>query len=309
MASNRSLSTTLDRYLPLGAIVGLWFILYAPLLIHWCDGWLNKTISIEHEYFSHGLIGFPFAAYLCWENRPRWQKLPDVTHWGGLALIVLGIVLYGSNLTDLINLSLPLTLTGIFLWLKGIPGLRLQAFSLALVYLATPNQIPYLIAPYTLPLQKFIAGVAGLVLLQFNIDVRVEQIYLYVNDRIVEVAPYCAGLKMLFTSLYVGLMLVYWSGTWVSRKKTIFFFSSIVVLNVVANIIRNTILTFFHGTGRDRAFAWLHDSWGGDLYSVCLLGLLIVVLLGIERWWPEPAIRVDEPELQLENRIDVDQVD
>ncbi|MEL6326654.1 MAG: cyanoexosortase B, partial [Cyanobacteria bacterium J06626_23] len=34
--------------LPLEAIVlGLLIVLYAPLLWHWVDGWLNKSISIQ----------------------------------------------------------------------------------------------------------------------------------------------------------------------------------------------------------------------------------------------------------------------
>ena len=43
-------------------LIGLIGLLYLPLLLHWADGWINKTISIEHEYFSHGLIGLPFAS-------------------------------------------------------------------------------------------------------------------------------------------------------------------------------------------------------------------------------------------------------
>ncbi|NEQ27740.1 MAG: cyanoexosortase B, partial [Microcoleus sp. SIO2G3] len=197
-------------------LFGLLALLYAPLLLHWADGWINKTISIEHEYFSHGLIGLPFAAFLAWEKRDRWRQLPGskraIESIGGLALLLVSVACSLSNLVDLINLSLPVCLTGLCLWLKGLAGLRLQSFPLLLVWLATPTEIPYLIAPHTLPLQSFIAGTAAFILLQFGIDVQVNQIYLLVNDRIVEVAPYCAGLKMLFTSLYVGLMLSYWTG-------------------------------------------------------------------------------------------------
>ncbi|PSB07510.1 cyanoexosortase B [filamentous cyanobacterium CCP2] len=269
-------------------ILGLFLLLYGPLLLHWSDGWLSKSISIEHEYFSHGLLGLPFAAYLCWMNRQRWQKIPDLVSWQesivGLVLLLTGLFFYLGNLNDLINLSLPIGLAGVCLWLKGLSGLRLQAFPLLLVLLATPNSVPYLIAPYTLPLQQFIAGMAGFILLQFGMDVRVEQIYLFVNDRIVEVAPYCAGLKMLFTSLYVGLMLLYWTGVWQNRAKTSLFLTEIIIISVSANIIRNTLLTFFHGTGQDAAFAWLHEGWGGDLYSAGMLGLLIILIQGIDRW-------------------------
>ncbi len=284
-------------------IGGLLVLLYGPLLAHWVDGWLNKTISTEHEYFSHGLIGLPFAAYLCWQNRQRWQQLPNSTslqvNLFGLALLGLGIACYGSRLTDLINFSLVLVLTGLCLWLKGLAGLRLQGFALLLVLLASPNQIPYLIAPYTLPLQTFIASVAGFILTQFGMEVRVDQIYLFVNDRIVEVAPYCAGLKMLFTSLYVGLLLLYWTGAWTSRAKVLWFYSGLVVISVGANIIRNTLLAYFHGTGQDQAFHWLHDSWGGDLYSTAMLGLIALLLQGIDRWmepqWEDELADPDSP--------------
>lgn len=290
-------SSLLQHHLPEIAVLGLLLLLYVPLLLHWCDGWLNKSISIEHEYFSHGLLGLPFAAYIAWSKRTEWQALsnrvPVAEAIGGLALLSLGVFFYLGNLLDLINLSLPVVLVGLCLWFKGLPGLRLQAFPLLLLLLATPNEIPYLIAPYTLPLQQFIAGMAGFLLVQLGMDVQVNQIYLFVNDRIVEVAPYCAGLKMLFTSLYVGLILLYWTDLWQSRRKSIVFYLGIVSVSVIANVVRNTLLTYFHGTGQDQAFYWLHDSWGGDLYSACMLGSLIFLLKGIDRWLPD-SLELDE---------------
>ena len=268
------------------AIAALLIILYGPLIIHWYDGWLNKSISIEHEYFSHGIIGLPFAGYLVWIGRDRWQSLSNDGHPLGAVLLIAGIGLYLSPMVDFVNLSMPVLLTGLCLWVKGIQGLKLLRFPLILVFLATPNEIPYLIAPYTLPLQKFIAGTAGFVLWQLGMDVVVDQIYLYVNDRIVEVAPYCAGLKMLFTSLYAGMMLAYWTGLWKHRGKVTTFFMGIITLSVIANIIRNTLLTFFHGTGRDAVFDWLHEGWGGDVYSALLLGSLVILVNQIDKRFP-----------------------
>lgn len=285
MASKHKWFHPFEYQLSALAVFGLLLLLYAPLLLYWGDGWLNKSISTEHEYYSHGLLGLPFAAYLVWNNRDRWQSLPNKTHAAGAALLVLGVCLYLSGVSNPINLSFPIVLIGLCLWFKGLPGLKLQAFPLLLTFLATPTDIPYLIAPYTLPLQEFIAGTAGFILLQFNLSVRVDQIYLFVNDQIVEVAPYCAGLKMLFTSLYVGLLLVHWTGIGHSRAKTSSFFISVILISVTANIIRNTLLTFFHGTGREQAFHWLHEGWGGDLYSACMLGLLVLLLKGIDHWF------------------------
>lgn len=278
------------------AILGVLALLYAPILLHWLDGWLNKSISTEHEYFSHGIIGIPFAAYLGWINRKKWQRLPDVNHPLGVALLIIGGIFYLSGVTEWVNLSFPAILTGLCLWLKGIAGFKLQGFPLLLVFLATPTALPYLIAPYTLPLQSFIAGTAGFILSQFGMEVIVDGINIFVGGRIVEVAPYCAGLKMLFTTLYVCLMLLYWTGALSSRRTTIWFLSTAVVLSITANIIRNTLLSFFHGTGQQAAFEWLHDSWGGDLYSAIMLLLLVPILNRFDRYFSEHEATLSEDE-------------
>ncbi|ACC79235.1 cyanoexosortase B [Nostoc punctiforme] len=267
------------------AIIGVLLLLYAPILLHWLDGWLNKNISTEHEYFSHGIIGLPFAAYLAWMNRKKWTRLPETIHPLSAVLLLLGAVFYLSGVTEWVNLSLPVILAGLCLWFKGIAGLRSQGFPLLLVFLATPTAAPYLIAPYTLPLQSFIAGTAGFILNQFGMDVTVNETNLYVGGRIVEVAPYCAGLKMLFTTLYVGLMLLYWTDALSSRRTTISFLSLAAIVSTIANIIRNTLLTFFHGTGQEAAFKWLHEGWGGDLYSACMLVSLVPLLNWINNYF------------------------
>lgn len=264
-------------------ILVLLIILYAPLIHHWYDGWLEKSISIEHEYFSHGIIGLPYAAYLIWINRKKWNRLENKTNGLGAVFLGLGAAGYLTGVAEWVNLSFPLILIGLCLWLKGIEGLKLQGFTLMLVILATPNSIPYLIAPYTLPLQKFIAGVAGFILINLGYEVEVEQIYITVEGRLVEVAPYCAGLKMLFTSLYVALMLLHWTGKIGNRKKTITVLVGALGISVVGNIIRNTILTIFHGNKQDKLFEWLHDGWGGDLYSAGMLASILLVYLAMEK--------------------------
>lgn len=269
------------------AIALLLLLLYGPLLWHWVDGWLNKSISIQHEYFSHGLIGIPFAFYLAWSHRKTWVELPNRWHPFGLGLVTLATVFYLSGLSDWMNLSFPLLLTGLCLCLKGKAGLRVETFPLVLIALATPTQLPYLIEPYILPLQHFIALVAGFLLVQFGLDVTVETIYLFVNGQTVEVAPHCAGLKMLFTSLYVALMLLYWTGVWPSRLRAGLFLAGTVAISVLGNILRNALLSYFHGTGNHAAFDWLHESWGGDLYSAVMLLSLVGLIHLIQQFVPK----------------------
>ncbi|XZN91748.1 MAG: cyanoexosortase B [Microcoleus sp.] len=279
----------LKRYLLEEGITVLLVLLYAPLVLHWYDGWFNKNISIEHEYFSHGIIGLPYAAYIAWTNLNSWRKLPNSPHPLGLVLLLLATLFYVSRLSDLVNLSLSLMLGSICLCLKGIPGLKLQVIPLFFILLGSPNHIPYLIEPYALPLQHLIAEISGLILIKAGLNVRVEEVYLYVNDRIVEVAPHCAGLKMLFTSLYVSLMLLDWTGVGNSCKKSILFLASTSIISISSNILRNTLLTYFHGTEKVGLFTWLHAGWGGDLYSACILGLLVLLIDGMEKYFPSQS--------------------
>ena len=288
MQTNLKLLNPVKNHLAKIVTFGLLAILYVPLMIYWIDGWLNKSISIDHEYFSYALIGFPYAAIAAWELRHRWSELPDRANFLGLSLLVTAGVFYISQLQNLMNLSLPLMLSSLVLISKGFAGLRLMAFPLLFVALATPTALPYLIAPYLiapylLPLQQFIASVVGFLLMQIGMNVSVDQIYVFVNERIVEVAPYCAGLKMM-TSVYVGLIMLHRTGNIYSRTKTAFLLFGAALINVVGNIIRNTLLSFFHGTDNTTMFAWIHDSWGGDVFSALLLFSVLLLMKGIDKF-------------------------
>ena len=57
--------------------------------------------------------------------------------------------------------------------------------------------------------------------------------------------------------------------------------------------------------GRESAFEWLHEGWGGDVYSACMLGLLIPLLIGIEKLFPEKSVPVaDEVPALSQDAID-----
>ena len=265
------------------AVAFLIGIIYVPLLWHWGQGWIFKSISLEHEYFSYGFIGLPYAAYAAWQSRKSWDEIADQIHFLGFFLLSLGCILYLSGVSDLVNLSFPMVIAGIVGCWKGKPGLRLMLSPLMFLLLATPNELPYLISPYTLGLQRFIAGTAGFILNQFDLNITVQGIYLFVNQRTVEVAPHCAGLKMLITSLYVALMMLHLRQRLRSPMHFGLLMGGAIVISVSMNIIRNTMLTLFHGMYWDDLFHFVHEGWGGDLYSAGMLGAIIWWMQGVER--------------------------
>jgi cyanoexosortase B len=74
---------------------GALLILYGPLIVSWYDGWLNKSISLEHEYFSHGVLGLPLALKIVWEQRDRWQSLND--RWHPVGAVLMGFAAKGEK--------------------------------------------------------------------------------------------------------------------------------------------------------------------------------------------------------------------
>ena len=215
--------------------------------------------------------------------KKKWQKLPNLFRPEGFFPLSVGGIFYLSGVPEFVNLSFPLILLGVGYFLKGKAGLKLFWFPFVLIILATPNSIPYLITPYTLWLQRFIASLSGFLLFHLGFDVAVNGIYLSVNGRLVEVAPYCAGLKMLFTSLYVSLILLYWRDVLGDRTRSLCLLVGAVFISVMGNVFRNAILAFFHGARQDSLFVWFHDDWGGSLYSTVMLGFIFALLLWIEK--------------------------
>lgn len=292
-AMNPGMNPAPDRpWDPLTWILGsLVILLYGPLVAHWYHGWLFHSIGLEHEYFSHGVVGLPVAGQLAWNRRKAWQRLDDRPPLGeraaGVGLLTGAMVLYLSPQKDLIHLSLGVALLGLCLTLKGRSGWQIMAFPWLLVALAIPTDWPYLLTPYTQPLQVFIAGVAGFLVSLLQVDVQVRDMYLFVGGRVVEVAPHCAGLKALLTNGYFGLMGVYFMGYHRHRPKAVILLLGALGVSVVANILRNTLLTLFHGTGQDDLFHWLHESWGGELYWALMVLALVGWFKGMIWFWQD----------------------
>ena len=148
MHTSLKLLNPVKRNLTECATLVLLAVLYVPLLLYWLDGWLNKSISIDHEYYSYAIIGFPYAAIVAWQLRHRWNELPDRANFMGLSLLVVAGIFYLSPVQEFMNLSMPIVLVGIALLFKGWKGLKLMAFPLLFVALATPTAFPYLVVPY-----------------------------------------------------------------------------------------------------------------------------------------------------------------
>jgi cyanoexosortase B len=79
-------------------------------------------------------------------------------------------------------------------------------------------------------------------------------------------------------------MLLYWTNNLNKRGRVITMLLSAVGISIAANTIRNALLAWFHGTDQRGMFVWLHDSWGGDLYSALMLLGIVGLFQMLERF-------------------------
>src|ERR1035441_1668378 len=93
--------------------------------------------------FSHGFLVPLFAAYLVWEKRETLRSMKVAPSWGGIAVMVLGLVVlmvlgvYGSDLF-LSRISLLILLAGVVLCFGGRQFLKELRFPLLGLLLAIP---------------------------------------------------------------------------------------------------------------------------------------------------------------------------
>jgi len=78
--------------------------------------------------------------------------------------------------------------------------------------------------------------------------------------------------------------LLYWRDLIGDRNRSLLVIIGAMIISIIGNVCRNAILAFFHGTDQAGAFYWFHDSWGGDLYSVVMLGIIFGWLLIVENY-------------------------
>jgi exosortase len=211
--------------------------------------------------FSHGFLVPIFSAYLIWAKRETLKKTKIAPSWGGIPLIVFGLVVlllgvFGAELF-LSRLSLVILLAGLVLCFGGSQLLRELRFALLVLLLAIP--IPSIVFnQITLPLQMLASKLASALLPLFGVPVLRE-------GNVIE-------LMSLFTlSVFYGYFL---EKTFL--RRTILALASIPIA-IAANAVR--IL----GTGLcvqywdpDKAMGFFHEFSGWVMFLVSLSCLFFV---------------------------------
>jgi len=260
--------------------------------------WRNWT---ENEDMGHGFLIVPAFLFLIYEERARLLSLTPRCGWGGLPLLVLGLLLYWAgnqaDVTFIGLISVVLCLVGSVWWLLGWEFLKVLAFPIAFLLFAIP--FPGLDTMVALPLRYLMSTISVLVLNVIGIPVVLVGTgilsapdaanHLAAGQKFaVDVANPCSGIRSLFALMMVGALFAHFTlkGAW--RKWLLFLCAP--PLAVIGNLARILMLTI--GTvvfGSDFALgknplehpSWFHLAAGYLVFIVALLGMMgIGSLLG-----------------------------
>ena len=228
--------------------------------------------------FSHGFLVPLFAAYLVWEKRETLRRTKVAPSWGGIAVMVLGLVVlvlgvYGSNLF-LSRISLVILLTGVVLGFGGPLFLKELRFALLVLLLAIP--IPAIIFnQITFPLQILASKLASALLPLFGVPVLREGNVIELPLMKLEVAEACSGIRSLMSLFTLSVFYGYFLEK--SNLRRIALAAASIPIAIAANAVR--IL----GTGLcvqywdpDKALGFFHEFSGWVIFLVSLTLLYLV---------------------------------
>jgi exosortase len=263
----------------LGVLV-LW--LYWSVLFHLAGQWWHNP------NFSHGFFVPLFSAFVIWQDRHQFARLPLRPSWFGLAILAfaLCVLIVGQMGAELFlsRSSLLLVLAGVTVLFLGWNFFRAALFPWAFLILMIP--IPAIIFnQITFPLQLLASKVAASTLPLFGVPILREGNVINLPSMALEVAEACSGIRSLMS--LVTLAIIY--GFLMERRLWVRCLLTVasVPIAVVANSVR------IIGTGLlvqywdpDKAEGYFHASWGWIIFVISLV--LLYALHGlIELIWPQ----------------------
>jgi exosortase len=255
----------------------------------------------ESEDMGHGMIVVPAALFLIYHDRERLLSITPKMGWGGLALLIIGLLIYWcGHLADVTFaglFSLIVILAGTIWWLLGWEFLKALAFPIAFLIFAIP--FPGIDSIVALPLRYLMSKLGVIILNLFGVPVVLVGTgilsapdaaqHLATGQKFaVDVANPCSGIRSLFALMMVGALFSHFTlkGAW--RKWILFLCTP--PLAVLGNLVRILMLTlgtvafgseFALGKNPLEHPSWFHMLAGYLVFMVALIGMMgIASLLG-----------------------------
>ncbi|HAJ27720.1 MAG TPA: hypothetical protein DCG53_10835 [Syntrophus sp. (in: bacteria)] len=257
-----------------GFLFLLFFFAYYPIIYDLRDS------VIGNELARHAPLVFVLSGFLVYQKRrilrellnsPEPHSESPIYFLVGLSLNLLG---QASGVYFLAQLSIPLTLYGMALYLIGGPFARQFVFPLSLLLLAFP--IPGKIyMDVVFPLKLIVTKAASAMLTIMGYQVKVYGNIIEISSLFLGVADACSGLNSLMAILTLSIFYSYLLiRKWYFRLAIVI---SMLPLIIMMNILRvTTTAVVAVKWGPELAEGKLHSLWGIAVFVFAVLGLMAI---------------------------------
>jgi exosortase D (VPLPA-CTERM-specific) len=237
--------------------------------------WLIRVDWPREDYNYCYLIPFVLL-YLIWEKRSQWLNEASMPSWGGLFVLLPGLLLFwfGDLAGEFFTLYISswLVIVGL-LWLHvGWKKIKIMAFPLfvSLFLFPLPN---FINTKLTFNL-KLISSEIGIKLIQLlGMSAYREGNIIDLGFTQLQVVDACSGLRYLIPLFLMGVLVAYFyrAALW---KKLIIVFSTIP-LSIITNSLRIALTAILYPfLGPAAAEGFFHDFSGWAIFMVSLAAIL-----------------------------------
>lgn len=197
---------------------------------------LKNYLPFQSLNFILGLIALPFSLQI--------QGQRKIGYRFGWIMLVCCILCFIAPVSTILYFTICFALFFLIEYFYGRVNL-LAVFTIALM----SPVFQYFINTFSFPLRLELTKLAGVLFSAINSDVIVRGNVIIQNGNEFSVDPGCMGLNMMESSLLLGIMLVGFYQKRFQKKltnwKLLFYLGTIVILNIVANLIRIILLVQF----------------------------------------------------------------
>jgi len=234
---------------------------------------------MSNEYYSHGLLIPPVAAFLAFQRFRRDQGLADRTGQGSIyGIAVLGILLaiylyYLQQRAYYLAAFAAIGMIAGLTWaIGGTKVIKQLAFPIG--YLALMVPLPF-VDRITLPLALFTGYCSGSIVQLLGMDITIVGNSISLPNADLIVGAQCSGVNSLITLLALLVLVAYLLDGSIGSRAALVLLA--IPLALLGNIIRVATLLFVaRSWGADAAFTYYHD-YPGILFFAAVLLLIIPI--------------------------------
>lgn len=237
--------------------------------------WATMAWNPENNQ-EHGWLILPASLALAWHHRERIRSAPRRPSWAGLAVVLLGIMVFliGARSVQprLALISLPAVLLGITWTLWGRQVARIVLFPCALMLFMVPSGF---IEQASFGLQFAVTGAVGF--LARLIGVSIQAVGTTVTSRdgtfSFEIAEGCSGIRSLMAMMMLAALYVHLTQRELWKKIVIF--AAAIPFAVIGNIGRIfTVILFAKFVNEEIAAGIYHDYSGFVFFPFAIMAML-----------------------------------